>query len=648
MLGVYGLYPYARSQMSTSSPHPPRRIPVGAEFLPESNATHFRVWAPEKKSVKVDFEDHRPPFALTAEGNGYFSGLAPDVLAGTSYKYLLDQEDPYPDPVSRFQPKGPHHFSQVVNPDSFAWTDANWAGCKLEGQVVYELHLGTFTPEGTWNSAARKLEYLRDTGITLIEVMPVSDFPGKFGWGYDGVQPYAPASIYGTPDEMRKFVDRAHAVKIGVILDVVYNHLGPDGNYLSKYSPRYFSEKHTTDWGPGINFDGIDCAPVREYFRENAAYWIREFHLDGLRLDATQDIHDSSEPHILAEISEIARKTAGAKSIVLIAENEPQETRMIRPVAEGGYGIDALWNDDYHHSAIVALTGKADAYYTDYRGSAQEFVSALKYGYLYQGQWYRWQKKRRGTPTLGLPRPAMVSFIQNHDQIANSARGQRIDEVTSPGKLRALTAVTLLGPGTPMIFQGQEFASSNRFFFFADHKPELAKLIENGRKEFLSQWRAYNLPEVRSCFANPSLPETFERCKLDFSEVEKHAETYALHRDLLRLRREDEVISRQGADGIDGAVLSPHCFVLRFFSPGYQTDRLLLVNLGADLDFNPAPEPLLAPPLHKEWTKLWSTDDPSYGGCGTAPLDSDENWKIPGEAAVVLQPIPVRKDDSRA
>ena len=615
-------------------------MPIGAEFLPKSNATHFRVWAPERKAVHVVFEDKRSPVALASEGNGYFSGLAPDVEGGATYKYAIGDTDPYPDPVSRFQPTGPHHFSQVIDPASFAWTDANWQGCELKGQVVYELHLGTFTPEGTWGSALTKLEYLRQTGITLIEVMPVADFPGKFGWGYDGVQPYAPASIYGTPDDMRRFVDRAHAVGIAVILDVVYNHLGPDGNYLSKYSPLYFSEKHHTDWGLGINFDGEGCASVREFFRENAAYWIREFHLDGLRLDATQDIHDDSDTHILAEIAKAARQAAGKKPIILVAENEPQETDLIKPLAEGGYGLDALWNDDYHHSAMVALTGKADAYYTDYRGSAQEFLSCFKYGYLFQGQWYRWQKKRRGTSTLGLPRPAMVTFIQNHDQIANSARGRRIHVITSPGKFKALTAATLLGPGTPMLFQGQEFASSKPFFFFADHNPELAKMVEEGRVEFLAQWRAFKLPEMRPCFANPSSPETFERCKLDFSEVETNAEVYALHRDLLRLRREDPVISRQGEDGLDGAVLSPNCFVLRYFSPGFKADRLLVVNLGTDLQLDPAPEPLLGPPRSLEWTKLWSSEDPQYGGCGTASLDSEKNWIIPGEAAVVLHPTP--------
>ncbi len=469
--------------------------------------------------------------------------------------------------------------------------------------------------------------------------MPVADFPGKFGWGYDGVQPYAPAALYGRPDEMRAFVDRAHSLGLGVILDVVYNHLGPDGNYLTKFSPFYLSKKHGTDWGQGINFDGENNAPVREFFRENAAYWIREYHLDGLRFDATQDIHDNSEPNILLEIGQAARDAAGERSIILIGENEPQNTKLLRPIQDGGYGFDALWNDDYHHSATVALTGKADAYYKDYRGTAQEFVSAAKYGYLYQGQWYRWQRKRRGSSTFGLPKTAMVNFIQNHDQVANSAKGQRIHELTSPGALKAVTAFTLLMPGTPMLFQGQEFAASSKFLFFADHKPELAEKVREGRAEFLSQWRSLVLPEMKKCFDDPASPATFERSKLDHSEVDKHADAYALHRDILRLRRDDPVLSQGGEEGVDGAVLNAQCFVLRYFSDDFTNDRLLVLNLGVDLEFNPSPEPLLAPPAARRWAKLWSSDDPQYGGCGTAVVDSDRNWIIPGMAAVVLHPI---------
>ncbi len=612
-------------------------MPVGAEVC-DGGETHFRVWAPERKSVVVVSENEFKPVLLEREPSGYFSGFA-RAGAGVHYKFELDGDEAYPDPASRFQPQGPHHWSQIINANTFVWTDHDWPGIQLKGQVIYELHLGTFTPEGTWAAAADKLEYLRDTGITVIEVMPVADFPGRFGWGYDGVQPYAPAGIYGTPDDMRSFVNRAHSLRLAVILDVVYNHLGPDGNYLPKFSRFYLTDKHKTDWGQAINFDGEQSGPVREFFRENAAYWIREYHLDGLRLDATQDIHDESEPHIIAEISQAARAAAGHRSILLIGENEPQHTRLIRPIADGGYGLDALWNDDYHHSAMVALTGKADAYYTDYRGSAQELLSATKHGYLYQGQWYRWQKQRRGASTLGLPRPTMVTFIQNHDQIANSARGQRIPELTSPGMLKALTALTLLGPATPMLFQGQEFAASSPFLFFADHKPELAEKVRDGRIQFLEQWRSLKLPEMRKCFDDPSLPATFERSKLNHSDVEAHSETYAFHRDLLRLRKRDPVLSLQGDLGIDGAVLSPLCFVVRFFSVGYRDDRLLVVNLGTELELNPAPEPLLAPPEHREWAKLWSSDDPQYGGCGTAALDSHENWKIPGQAAVVLYPL---------
>lgn len=616
-----------------------RQTAAGAELIMDVPGAYFRVWAPGHKSVRVVLEGNDKHVELAAEDEGYFSGAVSGVRAGSRYKYQLDGGEAYPDPVSRFQPDGPHGFSEVVDPASFAWTDDRWKGQCLPGQVIYELHVGTFTQHGTWTAAAEKLSYLRDTGITAIEVMPVAEFAGCFGWGYDGVFPYAPASIYGTPDDMRSFVNRAHQLGIGVILDVVYNHLGPDGNYLPKYSPFYFSKKHGTDWGEGINFDGEHCGPVREYFRENAAYWIREFHLDGLRLDATQDIHDDSKRHILAEITEAARQAANGRSIILVGENEPQNMLLIKPVEEGGYGLDALWNDDYHHSANVALTGKADAYYSDYRGAPQEFVSALKYGYLYQGQWYKWQKKRRGTSTFGTPRAAMVTFIQNHDQIANSAHGERVRELSAPGVFRAVTAATLLGPGTPMLFQGQEFGASSPFLFFADHKPELAETVRKGREEFLQQWRSLQLPEMQSCMHDPSSEETFRKSKLDFSEVEKHRQTYRLHIDLIRLRREDPVISRQGADGIDGAVLSSSAFVVRFFSPGFENDRLLVVNLGGDLRFDPAPEPLLGPPHGARWEKLWSSEDPQYGGCGTAALDGDENWIIPGQAAVVLRPV---------
>ena len=620
-----------------------RRLPVGAEVL-QQGGVHFRVWATRCQRVTVCIESSDNPGAplLTAtlipEHDGYFSGVVPTASTGMLYRYGLDDEaDLYPDPASRFQPHGPHGPSEIVDPQTFQWTDQSWPGVHLEGQVIYEMHLGTFTPEGSWEAASRELQELAELGITLIEVMPIADFAGRYGWGYDGVDLFAPSHLYGSPDDCRRFVDRAHALGLGVILDVVYNHVGPDGNYLLQFSPDYFTDRYTTDWGSAINFDGEHSGPVREFFLANAGYWIDEFHFDGLRLDATQDIYDQSSVHILAAIAQQVRRSARGRGTVLVAENEPQHTILVRSPAQGGYGFDALWNDDFHHSAMVALTSHNEAYYTDYRGTPQEFISALKWGYLYQGQWYKWQEQRRGTPTFGLKPATFVTFIQNHDQVANSSNGLRCHQLTSPGRYRAMTALTLLGPGTPMLFQGQEFAASSPFLYFADHNEHLAPLIRRGRAEFLRQFPSIACPEMESRLPDPGNPETFERSRLDLSERHRHPEAYMLHRDLLRLRRQDPALSSQRPGGVDGAVLGPDAFVVRFFAQGGD-DRLLVMNLGRDLHFDPAPEPLLAPPENLRWKILWSSEAPCYGGSGTPPLETEDNWHIPGEAAVVLIP----------
>jgi maltooligosyltrehalose trehalohydrolase len=621
-----------------------RRLPIGAEVLGDGGV-HFRVWASRHHRVEVVIERGPEPRAgtapqgveLTPEGQGYFSGFVASAGAGTLYRYRLDSsEELYPDPASRFQPSGPHGPSQVIDPGQFRWTDARWPGVQLQGQVLYEMHMGTFTRAGTWEAASHELQELADAGITVVEVMPVADFAGRFGWGYDGVDLFAPTRLYGTPDECRRFVDRAHAVGLGVILDVVYNHVGPDGNYLAQFSPEYFTDRYTTDWGQAINFDGQLAGPVREFFIANAGYWIDEFHFDGLRLDATQNIYDTSPDHMLAAIARRVRQAARGRSTLLIAENEPQQTKLVRPPEQGGYGLDALWNDDFHHSAMVALTGRNEAYYTDYLGTPQEFISALKWGYLFQGQRYKWQGQRRGTPAFGLKPATFVMFIQNHDQIANSGSGLRCHQLTSPGRSKAMTALMLLSPGTPMLFQGQEFGASTSFYFFGDYTPELAALVRQGRAASLSQFPSLALPEMQSRLPDPTAPCTFERSKLDFAERQRHGEIYALHRDLLQLRRRDPVFRAQRLGGVDGAVLGPEAFVLRFFGDRGD-DRLLVVNLGHDLHLDPAPEPLLAPPENRVWETLWSTEDPRYGG-GTRPLDTEDNWQIPGEAAVVLHP----------
>jgi maltooligosyltrehalose trehalohydrolase len=422
-----------------------------------------------------------------------------------------------------------------------------------------------------------------------------------------------------------------------VILDVVYNHLGPDGNYLGQFASDYFSTRHRTDWGPAINFDGAGSGPVREFFVANAGYWIEEFHLDGLRIDATQDIHDESPEHVLAAIAREARERAGRRSVFLVAENEPQDVRLVRPAPAGGLDLDALWNDDFHHTARVALTGRAEAYYSGHAGTPQELISAVKRGFLYQGQPYAWQGKKRGTPAWDVAPTSFVHFIQNHDQVANSLAGLRGHQLTSPGRYRAMTALLLLGPATPMLFQGQEFAASSPFLYFADLPPDLAKLTRAGRAEFLAQFPSLATAEAQAALPDPADRLTFERSKLNLGERERHVAVYALHVDLLRLRREDPVFRTQGGGGIDGAVLGPEALVLRFFGVGVDPDdRLLCLNLGRDLALETVAEPLLAPPEGTRWSLLWSSEAIRYDGAGTPELDPTEGWVLPGHAALVF------------
>jgi len=617
-----------------------RRLPIGAEIV-DAQTVHVRVWAPRvTRASVVKINGQLAP--LTREDGGYFSGTIA-AAAGDRYRFKLDDDEQlYPDPASRFQPDGPHGPSAIVDPAAFRWTDQGWPGVSRDRQVVYELHIGTFTRAGTWAAAANELSELARLGITLVEVMPVAEFEGRFGWGYDGVDLYAPSHLYGTPDDFRRFVDAAHAAGVGVILDVVYNHLGPSGNYLRAFAPAYFTDRHENEWGDALNFDGPDAGPVREFFVTNAGYWIDEFHLDGLRLDATQSIRDRPDEHVLAELTAYARASAAGRSIVIVAENEPQNTRLVRSVAEGGYGLDALWNDDFHHSASVALTGRAEAYYSDTRGEPQEFISAAKYGYLFQGQQYRWQRQRRGSPAWGLPPSAFVAFLQNHDQIANSIRGQRGHELTSPGRWRAMTALLLLQPATPMLFQGQEFSASAPFLYFADFEPDLAAAVRDGRGDFLAQFPSIAETRRRGGLPDPGALETFEQCRLDLDERRSHAAAYALHADLLRIRREDPAFAAPQPNGVDGAVLSASAFVLRFFTADHREDRLLVVNLGAELQRESFAEPLLAPPPGTDWQIRWSSEDAAYDGPGMAELFPDEWWHIPAESALVLIPGPGR------
>ncbi|MEI9954367.1 MAG: malto-oligosyltrehalose trehalohydrolase [Pseudomonadota bacterium] len=627
-----------------------RRFSIGAEYQGETG-THFRVWAPERRVVSVvprgNPRAHQAKsYPLAQESGGYHSGLIAEFQAGDRYAFLLDDDPkPYPDPASRFQPDGPHGAAQIVDATRFEWLDAGFE-LRSDTRVIYELHIGTFTAEGSYRSAIEKVQHLADLGITMVELMPLNGFAGRFGWGYDGVNAWAPMQTYGEPDDLRRFVAALHRAGIAAILDVVYNHFGSDGNYMAPFASEYFTDSYECEWGDAINFDGPRSEAVREFFCENARYWIEEFHFDGLRLDATQAIFDSSPRHVIAEIVQAARSGGAAlnKCIFVVAENEPQHAKLARSPERGGYGIDALWNDDFHHSAMVALTGKHPAYYNDYRGSAQELISALKWGYLFQGQHYYWQKGKRGTPALDLNAEHYVTYLQNHDQVANSVTGERIDRLSGAAEVRAMTGLMLLAPPTPMLFQGQEFAASCPFLFFTDLPEELARTADRDRRKFLSQFPAAASDEGQRHLTRFSAEETFERSKLDWSEVERHAPVYRLHRDLLRLRAQDPAIRQRRTDLMHGSVLAERALALRFFCA--DGDRLLITNLGIDRELVPVAEPLLAPPEGYTWQVAWCSEEFEYGGAGFGAPWEDGRFVLPARSTLLFKPILKHRDST--
>lgn len=621
-----------------------RTLRLGARPHAREGVT-FTVWAPEHAHLDVDIEG-RGTFPLRRDADGYFAVHVPKARAGDRYWYRFRGGTRRPDPASRYQPDGPHGPSQVVDPRTYEWGDAAWRGIEaLHHQVLYELHLGTFTAEGTWEAAARELPFLKSVGITTLEVMPVAEFPGRFGWGYDGVDLFAPAHIYGTADDARRFVDEAHRLGLAVILDVVYNHLGPSGNYLKEFSRSYFADR-PTEWGDAINFDGRHSRPVRDFFIENAAYWIEEFHFDGLRLDAIQAIEDTSEDHIVSAIARAARAAAGPRTIFLVGEHEAQHVERLRDDRTGVDGMDALWNDDWHHAAAVRLTGRRHAYFTDYLGSAREFAAMARHGFLYQGQWYAWQKQRRGTTSIGLPASRFVTCLDNHDQVANTGLGWRAHHLADPCRWRTMTALLLLGPNLPMLFQGQEYGATSRFYYFADHDGELGEAVRTGRAEFLAQFPGMATPDMQARLPVPSDPATFMDSKLDRRERERNAHIVTLHQDLLALRRTDPVLSELGTPAVtvESAALTDDVLILRYAGP-HGALRLLVVNLGVDCTLPVMNDPLLAPPAGHDWQATWSSDHPDYGGTGVVSFVDTEPWRIPGRSATLLQET--ERDDSK-
>ena len=610
-----------------------RIYPVGAEMISAGEA-HVRVWAPDHERVTLVIDSRS--VALDGEAGGYFGG---QVVAkpGSRYGFRFEGDDKvYPDPASRSQPDGPHGLSAIVDLSTHEWQDAGWPGVTLPGQVLYEFHVGTFTREGTWRAAAAQLPRLRDAGITVMQMMPVAEFAGDFGWGYDGVQWFAPFHGYGTPADLQYFVDTAHGLGVAVTLDVVYNHLGPSGNYLPRFSRWYGSRRYANEWGDALNFDDAHCEGLRELVLSNVAYWVREFHVDGFRIDAAQQIYDVSSEHILAALTRVARETAAPRAIIVVAEHEPQHAKLMRPREAGGYGMDGVFNEDFHHSTRVALTGAHEAYTSDYRGTAREWLSAALHGFLFQGQYYPWQSARRGAPALDRPPHEFIAFIENHDQVANAAVGQRLVDIASLPAWRAMSGLLLLGPWTPLLFQGQEWGTRTKFSYFCDHDADLQAAVFQGRLQFLSQFtrllHAYDGATVEAV-GRPA----FEECRLDHDFDPLADPNWRMYRDLTTLRREDASLG-QKAVRLTGSTLDDHTLLLRFIGRMAHEDRLLVVNLGPDIELGSVPDPLVAPPELFDWCVLWSSEDRTYGGVGIAGSCPPEKLVATGRATTVFRP----------
>jgi maltooligosyltrehalose trehalohydrolase len=506
--------------------------PFGAALT--SEGVDFRLWAPACNRMSLILEREGAAVPMTPCPGGFFETRVAGIGAGTLYRYQLPNGMKAPDPASRFQPHDVEGPSEVVDPQSYAWRTP-WMGRRWEEIVLYELHIGAFTPEGSFRAAASKLDHLVDLGVTAIEIMPVADFQGRWNWGYDGVLLYAPDSSYGHPDDFKFLIDSAHARGVAVILDVVYNHLGAVGNYLPHYAPSFFSSRHKTPWGEAINFDGENSKPVREFIIANALYWVEEFHLDGLRLDAVHAIIDDSPKHILDELAERLRGVASPCH--LLVEDENNSARRLRRRRDGKpLFYTAQWNDDVHHVLHVAATHERVGYYDAYEGDAVLLGKALSEGFAYQGQMMVYRGAPRGEPSAFLPPDAFVAFIQNHDQIGNRAFGERLNRLAPPEALRALAAVYLLLPQTPMIFMGEEWGAETPFLFFCDFNGEMAEAVREGRREEFSRFPEFADPSSRARIPDPLAESTFLASKLDWNRLEPAR--FAHYRALLRTRRE--------------------------------------------------------------------------------------------------------------
>jgi maltooligosyltrehalose trehalohydrolase len=593
-------------------------LPQGAELIAEG--VRYRVWAREASVVEARvWSGDMPPrtVPLTLDASGYYHGIDYHGSKGDLYKFRINGTDEYPDPASRYQPEGVHGRSQVIDPREFQWHDSDWKTPVFRDLVIYELHVGTFTPEGTFLAAIDRLQHIRDLGATAIEIMPIGDFAGDRNWGYDGVCMYAPSRAYGHPDHLRKLVDAAHRTGLAVILDVVYNHLGPDGNYLGAYAPGYIDEERKTPWGGALRIYDPGYRPLRALMVSNAPYWREEFHIDGFRLDATHAIQDDSPRHILEEITEAIHE----RGAFAIAEDSRNAARVILPVSENGLGFDGVWADDYHHTIRVGATRESEGYLGDFTGTLAETVETLRNGWFYRGQYSSHSAAKRGSECRHIAPQKFVHCISNHDQVGNRAMGDRLHHVIDREAYLVASALLCLTPYTPMLFMGQEWAASTPFIFFTDHNEDLGKLVTAGRHDEFKGFAAFRSEAARDKIPDPQSPKSFTDSKLVWDELrdEKKSQTLELYRKCLHLRQQEAVFRPASRQTWYVTALEMGAGALRYKGP--EADWLILFDLEGGHSGPISDEWICKPRTEAGWTVVLSTNEKQFGGTGSCAYE---------------------------